>query len=97
MLRSGTCSKVQIALYHCSRFTKEIRPTAALQQFEALTILTRCEPGTARGPEANQTGPAGRSSNQNRVPFFPSDSTPTVPPIRSTALRTIASPTPVPS
>jgi hypothetical protein len=37
------------------------------------------------------------SSIQNWLPLFPSDSTPTEPPILSTALRTMARPMPVPS
>ncbi len=36
------------------------------------------------------------SSTQNLLPFPSADSTPTRPPMRSTALRTIASPIPVP-
>src|SRR2546427_138098 len=42
-------------------------------------------------------GPAAFNSNQNRLPLPGSDSTPTRPPMRSTALRTMASPMPVPS
>ena len=40
---------------------------------------------------------AERNSTQKRLPFPGSESTPTLPPIRSTALRTIANPMPVPS
>ncbi len=40
---------------------------------------------------------AAGSSIQNRLPFLPSDSTPTCPPMRMIAFRTIARPTPVPS
>ena len=40
--------------------------------------------------------PAFVSSNQNLLPDPVSDSTPTWPPMRSTPLRTMARPTPVP-
>ena len=49
--------------------------------------------------EASLDGPASarRNSIQNSLPLMPSEFTPVLPPIRSTAFRTMARPMPVPS
>src|SRR6185437_7000564 len=88
--------KICHGLLGIPRHVKEIRnpghPKSVLEEHHIVRVILYLQHWSKR-----HQPPAFCNRTQKRLPRSGSDSTPAVPPIRSTALRTMASPIPVPS